>query len=148
MRKLSLMVVVAAIVATLTGGTSAVAEDVSILCGGPPSGPPNGFFTITDGANLCGRHCDWQGNDAWYGDTAASGGGNCNDMATSAWNNGYDETYDAVAMNKDINNSGLKINLCRGDYLLDMSRNRWPNFTNANNSVSSHKWVIAWWGIC
>ena len=155
MRKLSSMVVViAAIIATLTGGVSAAAAtpahlnpagDTSIqACG--PSGPPNGRFTISDAAGFCTgyRSCSWTGNDQWYGDTPASGGGNCNDMATSAWNNGFPETYEDVILSKHINYGAPTILLCRGDYLLNMSLDHWTDGTNANNSASSHKWTVDW----
>ena len=154
MRKLSSMVVViAAIIATLTGGVSAAAAtpahlnpagDTSIqACG--PSGPPNGRFTISDAAGFCTgyRSCSWTGDDPWYEDTAATGGGNCNDMATSAWNNGYPSDYDVVVLYKNI--SGIThILLCRGDYLLNMSLDRWSDGSSANNSASSHKWTVDW----
>jgi hypothetical protein len=62
-------------------------------------------------------------------------------MATSAWNNGYDEAFDAVLLFKHISYGAPYITLCRGDYLLNMSLNLWSDGTNANNSASSHYWL-------
>ncbi len=142
MQKLRMMVVFAAIMATLTVGVpaaaakptpSAPAGDVSIQAA-------NGYFYIWNGTYRTGARCAWLGNDSWYGDTVQNGV-NCNDMATSTLNNGFAEKYENVVLYKDVNYHGGLIVLCRGDYLQDMSLDHWSGGTNANNSASSHDWV-------
>jgi hypothetical protein len=152
-----MMVAGVVIIATLTGAAPAAASsgpdkpaaaqnmtpkpnpagDVTLLYA-------SGFYIWDAAYRGAGRWCYWGkgGNDAWYGDTGASGGGTCNDMATSLLNNAQGGGYDDVFVYKHINYGQPEIVICNGDYLQDMSRDVWSDGSNANNSASSHAWWI------
>jgi hypothetical protein len=157
MRRVSLMVASVAIIAALTGGLPAAATTgpdkpaLPLPTAANPAKPTrdvstlaaNGYFYVWDGANRAGRWCAWyQGrdDDPWWGDTPSrpTGSGNCNDMATSLWNNaglGHD-----VYIYKNINYGSPGALVCAGEYQENLGGKVWSDGSTANNSISSHFW--------
>ncbi len=81
-----------------------------------------------------------RGECSWFGSSLNS---NFNDEASSLINNGYPGGLDDVRLYRDINYRGPSICLRNGDSFVDLSvgRERFSDGTNANDRISSHKWV-------
>ncbi len=124
------------VAAALIAGTLASPASASPHVDAAPTAPlqaRDGYVYVYQHINFGGAWCRWYGDDADYRYNS-NGCGNWDNQVSSAWNNGYYNSYPDVMFFQYVNYKGVSVCLRNGV--------AWSNMPSGwNDRPSSHKWV-------